>query len=138
MTPTTQDAGLIERELSDLALAAVLRSRGKNNSLFDIRRAADRLEALSQPPLAGPPEPEAVAWQARLDPDCEWQPVPSPNFCGSVGWEIRPLYASPVPAPKPTEEEVFAAVALSSTLTDRAEIHAIARRVLALWSRNDG
>lgn len=35
---------------------------------------------------------EPAAWQARLDPECEWQPVGNPEPYAAEGWETRPLY----------------------------------------------
>lgn len=91
-----------------LSLAPVLRSRGRKNSLHDIKRAANLLELLALDvsrhdaapavqPAAG--EPVAWRWRPRRNTSATWS-FGSDPIEGDVGvpnsfYEVRPLYAHP-------------------------------------------
>jgi hypothetical protein len=67
--------------------------------------ALDAVRAVRTPALEG----EVVAWRVREQPETGWLDTHDPEFWRKRGWEVQPLYASPV-VPVGREEIAVAAV----------------------------
>lgn len=81
-----------------LRLNADLRDEPTVSSRFDrnlLREAADALAVLA---AMGEREGEPVAWQYFDPHDKVWEHCDDPDhFRNELGWQVRPLYASPRP-----------------------------------------